>query len=716
MTLFFLTLILLQVPRDAAPNVALHGRVIDSVSGRPIGGAIVEILPPGGSVPLRKVEASESGEFQFRDPPPPAGRLSVSPPPMQATHISRIVPSDGFNGPELVVRLDPALAIEGRVVDEFDDPMSNVQVVVEPVDAGGSVPGAREHFSDGRGMFRVFGLAPGRYHVCVVPERPTGFSTYAPACYSKGDAVLEAIDIRHGVDNPNLTIRLRHTRPTRQPLTDAARGVTIRGRVSDAQAGNGLPRALVSLWPLAGGAPHEVLADHRGQFEIRVPPGPYDLRATAGEFKTTHVATASRPDRAARGRELLILPEDTFGAFELTLTRAAAIEGTVTNTRNTPLSDAIIELIPAGSEAAVPLEPTSTTDDRGRFRLHGVPEGSYKVCARPQSGRPVAEWTYVRGCIPVTATVRAGDTMRVPIYLERSGAYSISGRVVGPGNVLAPGAFAIVSRVGDAVVRTTRVPIGPDGAFSVPALVPGVYEINAMANLDGRPADAVQLAAVRLEIVNANIDGVLLQLSEGVSVRGRVVIDEPGNDRRLQGITVRAVAFGSLRMARPATAETDAEGEFLLRGLFGTNVLRVIAPPGYIVKSIRHAGREINELPTEFDPLLPAEIVLSRTTAQLAGRVLDDLSRPVEDAGVLYFPAEPRRWHAYEGGLRQQSVGGRYRIDGLAGGDYFVIAVRGPRPGWTEKDYAALAPLAERVMLQEGEQRALDLRVVTLGR
>ena len=710
MTLFILALVLLQVPRDAAPGFALNGRVIDSISGRPIAGAIVEILPPGGSVATRSLEASEKGEFQWRDPPPPGARLSVSPPPMQANYVPRIVPSDRFTGPELIVRLDPALAIEGRVIDEFDDPMSNVQVVAEPVDSAGGVPSFREHFSDDRGTFRVFGLAAGRYHVCVIPERPTGFSTYAPACYSRADSVLEAVELRHGTDSPSLTIRLRRSRPMRQSSTQA--GVAIHGRVSEEQGGAGLPRALVLLWPVAGGVPHEVVADHRGLFDMRVPPGPYELRAAAGEFKSTHVATGH-----ARGRELLVMPGDTFGAFELTLIRTATIEGTVNNAQNTPLADAVMELIPDGSEAASPLERTSTTDDRGRFRLHGVPAGRYKVCARPQSGRPNAEWTYLRGCLPTSIAVRAEGVTQTRIYLERTGAYSISGKVVGPGGGAPQGASAVITRMGDAIVRMTRVPIGPDGAFSVPALVPGVYEISVLANLEGRqPGDGVQQIGMRLEIVNANIDGVLLQLAEGVSLRGRVVIDEPGNDRALRGITVRAVPFGSLRMSRPPTAETDGEGEFLLRGLFGPNVLRVVAPPGYVVKSIRHAGREIMELPTEFDPALTAEIVLSRTTAQLAGRVLDDLGRPVEDAGVLYFPADRARWAAYEGGLRQQAVGGRYRIEGLAGGDYFVIAVRGPRPGWTEKDYAALAPLAERVMLQEGEQRTLDLRVVTLGR
>jgi hypothetical protein len=179
------------------------------------------------------------------------------------------------------------------------------------------------------------------------------------------------------------------------------------------------------------------------------------------------------------------------------------------------------------------------------------------------------------------------------------------------------------------------------------------------------------------------------------------------------------VAVGSAtQVPSPTPVETDDDGAFVLRGVFGTRVVRLRTPQGYAVRSIRYAGRDITDVPTEFgaDSTSSVDILLSQSTAELTGRVLDDLGRPAEDAGVLYFPADPARWKAYEGGLRQQSIGGGYRIDRITGGDYLVIAIRGPRPGWTEKDYTALAPLAERVTLQDGERRVLDLRVVTLGR
>ena len=84
----------------------------------------------------------------------------------------------------------------------------------------------------------------------------------------------------------------------------------------------------------------------------------------------------------------------------------------------------------------------------------------------------------------------------------------------------------------------------------------------------------------------------------------------------------------------------------------------------------------------------------------------DDRRRMQGSSTSLRIPHGGKRT---EGGLRQQSIGGRYRIDRITGGDYLVIAVRGPRPGWTEKDYATLAPLAERVTLQDGERRGVGL-------
>jgi Carboxypeptidase regulatory-like domain len=718
--ILWLLLLLLQLPsavppRDAGPGANVRGRVLDGITGAPIAGAIVEILVAGGEAKNR-VEASASGEFLLHSVPRGAW-LAVTPPPLQATHVPQAIQPDlSGDKSEVVVRLDPALAVDGRVVNEYDEPMANVRVMAEPLDVVGTPRASREHFSDDRGTFRLFGLAAGHYRVCAVPARRGGASTYGKTCYPDEAASVRAIEIRHGASSPNVTIPLRRSTPSpvQQPEADAENRVAIRGRVSDEQSRAGMPRALVSLEPESGGERSEVIADERGQFEIRVPPGPYDLRATAGEFKSTH--TAHR-------RELLIMPGDTFGESEINLPHAGTLRGGVVNSVNVPLADVVLELIPQATDKPIPFEHLPTTDDRGQFRVHGIPQGRYTVCARPRSARDGAapDWMYARGCFAFPIDSRGSDGQVSPIRLERQGGYSITGRIIGPGGNLPPRITAALARIGESQFRMTGLPVAEDGSFVAARLVPGIYEVVAYTNLKAQPLSGVapQWAGARVEILDSDVTDIVLQLSEGASVRGRVTIDDPGNDRPLRGIEVRAVRVGAAaQVPSPTPVETDDDGAFVLRGVFGTSVVRLRTPHGYAVRSIRYTGRDITDVPTEFgaDSTSSVEILLSQSTAELTGRVLDDLGRPAEDAGVLYFPADPARWKAYEGGLRQQSIGGRYRIDKIPGGDYLVIAVRGPRPGWTEKDYVALAPLAERVTLQDGERRVLDLRVVTLGR
>ena len=394
----------------------------------------------------------------------------------------------------------------------------------------------------------------------------------------------------------------------------------------------------------------------------------------------------------------------------------------MTNTRGVPLADIVIELATKEGAPPLALTPEPTSDDRGRFRVHGFPPGPYTICATPRSERRPAipgESVYARTCFPFAVALRG--TSKLALQLERLGAFSIRGTVLGSEGTLPPRLLARLVRLGDGPARSTVLPIGTDGAFAVGRLPPGAYEVTAQTVSLSRPpsSDPSEWARVRIEIVDRDVTDVVVQLTGGVTVRGRVFIDDPNTDRGLRSIEVRAVPpllAGGVPSA-PAV-ETDDDGLFALKGLFGPTVVRVRTPDRYAVKSIRYAGRDITDVPVEFanDPDVSVEIVLSPATAEIAGRVLDDVGRPAEDAGVLYFPADPAAGRRTEGGLRQQSIGGRYRIDKIPGGDYLVIAVRGPRPGWTEKDYAALAPLAERITLGDGERRVLDLRAVTLGR
>ena len=694
----------LQEPPAAQTNVnaRVMGRVVDAASGVPIGGATIEMLPTRDGVEPQRLLAGAAGEFELVGVDHRT-RIAVAPPPLQATHVQKIVHVSVTDGTrELVVHLERALAIDGRVLDEFEDPMASVRVVAEPLDAPEGPAVRREHYTDDRGIFRVFGLANGRYRVCAIPHRSGRALVYPKTC-EPADAGSAAV-----------TIRMRRFPVEQRPaLTRPETWIAIRGRVSDEQSRQSLPHALVSLAPDSDADPYEVLADARGRFELHVPPGPYNLRAAAGEFKSTHVA---------RRNELLVMSGGTFGDFEIVLPRARAVSGTVTDVGTTRLADVRVELVPDGGSTPLSFPHPLTTDDQGQFRVHGAPPGRYTVCGNPPTARrqsAAGGWMYGRGCFPAVVDLREADHELSAIRLEQQGSYSITGWILGLGSELPLGTVGTLTRRSETQLRTTPLPVGADGSFVASLLTSGVYELSAYSGLNAREQTAALWTSVRIEVVDADIRDVMLQLSEGATVRGRVAIEEPGIDRSPRGIEVRAIPVGAAaQVPRPTPVETDEDGMFALRRVFGSVVLRVRAPHGYVVKSIRHGGRDITDVPTEFgnDAGFTTDILLSRATAELSGRVRDDLGREIEDAGVLYFPADPARWKAYEGGLRQQSLSGRYHIKGLAAGDYLVIAVRGPRPGWTEKDYELLAPFAERVTLQDGERRALDLRVVTLGR
>ena len=65
------------------------------------------------------------------------------------------------------IALARSVAISGRVVDEWGQPVAGVSVGRKhTVPRSGDVPG---RVTDDRGIFRVFGLEPGRYSVCTDP-------------------------------------------------------------------------------------------------------------------------------------------------------------------------------------------------------------------------------------------------------------------------------------------------------------------------------------------------------------------------------------------------------------------------------------------------------------------------------------------------------------------------------------------------------------------
>lgn len=219
------------VSKPTAATTSISGRVTDAETGRPLGDALVEIVsglpfaqPFAGGLgavtgadgsyvitgvpPGEYVVVARPGEFRATHT---FAAFGVPPGTRSITSAKRIALAAGETRAGIEIQLPRAFAIEGRVVDEFGEPLSGVDVHPERLDPAG--PAGQGVRTDDRGNFRVFRLPPGSYRICATP--PGSFSPaprsserhrarYVTTCQPLvGDPAAAGVDITsadvHGV-------------------------------------------------------------------------------------------------------------------------------------------------------------------------------------------------------------------------------------------------------------------------------------------------------------------------------------------------------------------------------------------------------------------------------------------------------------------------------------------------------------------------------------
>jgi hypothetical protein len=162
-----------------SPAAIVRGRVIAGDTGLPLRRAQVRLnstdLTAGDSHENRVVTSDADGKYEVRDLP--AGRYSVA--ASKAGYVSvsygQARPRDqpkpiNLRDAQIVERIDFTLprggVITGRVVDEFGEPLSNVQVgAMRSVGSAPQMYPVRSTTTDDLGEFRLFGLERGDYYV-----------------------------------------------------------------------------------------------------------------------------------------------------------------------------------------------------------------------------------------------------------------------------------------------------------------------------------------------------------------------------------------------------------------------------------------------------------------------------------------------------------------------------------------------------------------------
>lgn len=306
---------------------------------------------------------------------------------------------------------------------------------------------------------------------------------------------------------------------------------------------------------------------------------------------------------------------------------------------------------------------------------------------------------------------------------------------ISPASASTVGQASAYSDVGliDTGFTTSTTASDANGQFTLVGVPAGEYVVRAIVT----PARGGQVVMVDGGVVTsvsappagtANVDPLSAELPVGVpdhDVTGLTLTLRP--DVNVSG-TIAFTGGAAPSMDTLRVSLTDANGQLhfgqprgpardrFLAGPVprGTYAFSVVLP-GWTVKSVRVGGKEFGDgffpLTTDVDDVV---VTLTNRLASVAGTV----QRSGVDATVAIFPADYQSWIALRmpssrARLVDADKNGTFDVDGLVGGDYNVAAIDASASVDLQNpaDIAALARIATRVTLGDGDQKTLSLSI-----
>lgn len=531
-----------------------------------------------------------------------------------------------------------------------------------------------------------------------------------------------------------------------------------------------------------GGAPRTTYTDAEGRFVFRALPfGRYTLEAN----KPGYVRSAYGSRRFDRpGTPVEVTNSERVHNLQWRMPRGSVITGRIVDEFGQPAVGARVSVqqvrIVNGERTlvSVPLVTTilgEVVDDRGVYRLFGLPAGDYVVSATPRSigtgdirrmtdaeiqaarqavqqpSSPLAPAppSTTLGFSPIffpgvltsneATPIKVGpgeerDGVDFVVHLVRTAA--LEGTVVTPGGVppesvqlmLTPkggNTSVATGAAGTTMVFTTTMigggnrRVNADGTFSYGGVAPGAYTLTARATREG---GGVLWAATDVVVDGQTVSGLSLVLAEGLTVAGTLAFEADGVDPPETFTRARINFFPTSGGAMINTSGTTVNSSgFSVRGLV-PGPYRVVAnfntpEVNWTLKSAMIKGRDALDLPFELAPndnITDAVLTFTNKTQTLTGTLSDASQRPAPDYTIVVFPEDKTLWpSARRVRTVRPGTDGKFTITGLPSGSYRIAAVTDISPEET-RDLALLEELAGASILftlADGETKVQDLRI-----
>jgi hypothetical protein len=541
-------------------------------------------------------------------------------------------------------------------------------------------------------------------------------------------------------------------RPLRPGETPPKGTAVIKGQVT---AGSGAPvrRAQVRAMSMEGRGGGVTSTDSNGSFEIKdLAAGRYIVMVMKGGYAQASFGQRRPGDP---GTPIDLADGQTAAKVNLVLARGGVISGVVVDDGGEPVSGTQVAAVRfqfvSGSRRLVPAPSEGSndrTDDKGGFRLYGLPPGDYFVSASNRNSSftgPGMTNTESEGFAPTyypgTPNITEATRITLKAGQEMSGASfalivarmaRVRGRVVNSRGEPSSGMNAMLAPAepyGMMMMNMSNAMIGADGSFEFSNVAPGRYNIQIRTMGGMQQSPNAEFAVMPITVSNDDIDNVIVTTNVGAIARGVIVTDDgQAPPFRANQVQVFAQTLEPQTMFMgPSQNRVQDDYSFEMTGLFDRRRMTASAgmpgagPSGWYLKSVIYDGQDIIDTGIEFAPGRTYEgfqFVFTQKTTDLSGALTDDRGKPVLDATVIVFPANREQWTYLSRYVRsiRPDTNGRFSIKNLPPEDYLIIAVQNLEMGQaSDPEFLTRAREEARPFsLTEGETKAVDIRLSAL--
>ena len=555
----------------------------------------------------------------------------------------------------------------------------------------------------------------------------------------------------------------------------------VKGRVVYDDNGSPVRRSPIMLLQLPERGQLTSATGRDGRFEIHdVPPGIYFVLVDSPGIITPlpfiEFSDGSPPetvDLKAAKEYCTQVAVDGTSNLDITVRarRGGAISGKVTYSDGSPAVNAVLAVmrkkgnqttrVLTGMNGAALL--SFQTDDRGRYRISGLPPGEYVVSATEKNTIPersgrrdpfsdmmssdALELSYygnsTRLADATSLRLDLGSELNnIDITLSDATPHLISGSVVSKtgGRPLPTCTLNIRNKEqGNWFPRGQRqILTDSDGRWWIEGVPDGNYTISVDPPYEPpfepsapgedqepkpRKRNSQRFLPKETEITVAGSDlaGVAIELAEGASVSGTVEVPQ-GPESETGYLIVKYVyegqadkSYGNEVMVRNGTfmIEPLRPGKIYLTS--GGSSMGVGAPSKYYVKSITLNGVDLTQKPLTVEngqAVTNVRIVLGSDLGQAKVQVVDSAGKPFPAKSLLIVSANPSQWSFVSQSFNEVTdVNGMVSFSG-APGEYLVI-VAGADDSWPPNLEAigARAETARRIKILPGDNKMITVTV-----